>query len=361
MPRPGRPAAPGARPQAMPAWCNHGCAAPPCPVTTPTPDDDPTRALDGFAQRLRARAAPDAPPDLADLSARLRAAGGTEPGPATEAGGPAAANPPAMPSRRKQRWAMDDVEDVPVLDLPRPPAAAPAEPPPVRLPPVDLQAEALQAQALPTIQVPETNPPPPPDAQALQDTTRAAGAGVAAGWAEAERSATQPVWQPDAQALQLRPAPHPRLLTRWQAQAWRGAARRVSSARTALRNTPAGPVVEQHPAQHLVLLWPPQADGPPPGRWPQRVLLVPEDVSPAAMTPAQAALALLPPDALLWLDPASDVNDWALGAEIALHHLAGLPAETVEALRAFIAQEREAVFRQLNDGYSLALGAVHRR
>ena len=165
-------------------------------------------------------------------------------------------------------------------------------------------------------------------------------------------------WQPDAHALQLRRSADPRLLTHWQPGAWTGALRVVLPASTEFVSTAAGPVVETYPPQHLLLLWPPQTLGAPLlGRWPQQLCLsaVPADAA------DQALLALLPADALLWLQRPTntpDPIDWALAAETVLHHNAMLRPFQAQGLRDFIAAEREASFGHLNTSYLAAPGGA---
>ncbi|GCL62243.1 hypothetical protein [Pseudaquabacterium pictum] len=298
------------------------------------PDDDPTHALDDFVRRMRQPAgAPPAPPDLADLDLRLQ--------PDT----PAAARRGGV-LRSGQRWTADDVEDVPVVDLPRPPPPA-TDIPQVTLPPVDLQAEQLLAALQPEVDLPAVDAPPPPDADSLADTTRSARDFAASQWDLDDQAASEPVWQPDPAALQLRTASHPRLLPQWQPTAWVGAVRLVFDSATEFVQTASGPAVETYTAHRLLLLWPPQAGAGLPGRWPQQAQLL----AVPAREVGVAALALLPADATLWLMPASEGVDWALGAELVLHHLPTLRPYQLQRLRDFIAAEREADFARLNDRY----------
>ena len=112
-------------------------------------------------------------------------------------------------------------------------------------------------------------------------------------------------------------------------------------------------MVEHHPAQRLLLLWPPRGDAGPPARWPQRAWLLGgaslQDATDLQL--AQAALPLLPGDASLWLLRDQTEIDWALGAELVLHHTPTLPAFQVAGLRAFIDGERATAFVRINDGY----------
>ncbi len=296
-------------------------------------DDDPTHALDDFVRRMRAPAAP-APlaPDLSDITTSLR----PQASPARPRGGVL---------RSGQRWDADDVEDVPVVDLPRP--AADSGIPQVTLPPVDLRAEQTLAALQPEVDLPQVREAPPPDGAALEAATRGARDFAASQWDEDSLAAGQPVWQPDPVALQLRPAAHPRLPMQWQPQAWVGAVRQVFDSTTELVTTANGPAVETYPPHRLLLLWPPQGDAGPPGRWPQQAWLL---SGPVAQT-GPAALALLPDEAPLWLMPDAGEVDWALAAELVLHHTAALRPFQIEGLRAFIAAEREAVFARINAGY----------
>ncbi len=295
-------------------------------MTATDRDDDPTHALDGFVQRMRQPAGP-APlaPDLSDIGARLH----PRPDPPKPRGGVL---------RSGQRWDANDVDDVPVLELPR--------------------AQPVDA-GMPQVTLPPVQEMPAPDGTALQAATRHARDFAASQWDSDAQAATQPVWQPDPVALQLRPAVHPRLLVQWQPGAWVGALRQVLDSSTELRSSPQGPVVESFAPQRLLLLWPPRGDAGPPGRWPQQAWLL---TGPAAQT-GPAALALLPDEAPLWWMPETGDVDWALGAELVLHHTPGLRPFQVDGLRAFIAAEREAVFARINTGYHQPspAGAVCRR
>lgn len=274
-------------------------------------DDDPTHALDDFVRRMRPPA-PAPAPDLRDIGRSLHARAQ----PAAPRGGVL---------RSGERWSADEVEDVPVVELPR-------NPPP--------------ATTLPTIDLPAMQAPPPADEAALATALH----GVRMAAAAQEVIDDRPAWQPDPVALQLRPAVQPRLLTHWQPGAWACAVRRVCDGHTEVVSTPQGPVVESLAPQRLLLLWQPRADTGPPGRWPHSAWLLGADAEPATVD----ALALVPDDARVWpLADTADV-DWALGAELALHHTAGLRPFQIDGLRAFIASEREAVFARLNSGYRQA-------
>ena len=307
-------------------------------------DDDPTLALDDFVRRMRPANAPAAAaPDLSDLSARLH------PERSVTA---ARANGGVL--RSGQRWAADDVEDVPLVELPRLPPAR-RDRPELTLPSIDLRA-ALS----PEIELPVINTPPPPDLGRLDAATRQASDDVAAQWDSAALDAAQPVWQPAAQVLQLRPVQQPRLLAAWQPGAWTGALREVFDSTTEFVTNANGPTVETYPPHRLLLLWPPLSLAAPlPARWPQQVRL-------SAVTAGDAAAALLagvPGDAPLWLQTDPAAVDWALAAEIALHHEPALRPFQAAGLRAFLAAEREAVFGRLNADYHqpVAGGPVIRR
>lgn len=306
---------------------------------------DPTHALDDFLRRMRpapgSTQATGDPTDLSGLTARLhpeRAAQGHAQG--------TPSSPEARPRggtlRNGQTWDADDVTDVPVVELPR--VAPTAAPPDAGL--LDgIARAASQAAALAA----EASAGAAPELQQRVPLPGQPGPGQD--------------WQPDAQALQLRRATDPRLLSRWQPGAWIGAQRVVLAAATELLSTGGGaaadaPVVESYEAQRLLLLWaPPMPAAPRAGRWPQQVLLgaVPADQAGGAL------LAVLPPDTLLWLDPEPGHVDWALAAELALHHVPALRPFQIDGLRAFIEAEREATFARINDGYEAAPGGARAR
>lgn len=299
------------------------------PDDDPQRDRDPTHALDDFLQRMRPSVSAGGvddgdPTDLSALTARLHAGR-----PGTDAPAAPSAGPRGGTLRNGERWRADDVTDVPVVELPRVrPAATPARDDDAALQGIVQQASTAAARAARA------------SAQGAED------------------------WQPDPQTLQLRRAADPRVLARWQAGAWIGAQRQVLQASTEFVSVPGGgaaaaPVVENHEAQRLLVLWaPPSPARPHPGRWPRQVLLAPLPAEAAAdallaARPAEAA------DAPIWLDPDPAQVDWALAAEIALHHVPGLRPFQIEGLRAFIEAEREATFGRLNDGYAaLGGGAV---
>lgn len=306
-------------------------------MSTHPHDDDPTRALDDFVRRMRPGAAPPpAAPDLSGLQDRLhterpannaRAKGGT--------------------LRSGQTWDAGDVVDVPDVALPRVPPAR-THLPDVTLPPVDLAGEAALAAQPPEIALPEVAAPAPPDAQLLDDATRLASDNVHSQWGALDQANAEPAWQPNLQSLRLRRHANPRLLATWQAGAWTGAVRQVLQPTTEFITTPTGTAVESYPPHCLLLLWPPQRiDQPHLGRWPQQVLLSALPADPAA----DALLALVPGGAPLWINPVAQDVDWALAAEIVLHHQPALRPFQTNGLRAFIESEREASFARLNDDY----------
>ncbi len=299
-------------------------------------DDDPTHALDDFVRRMRQPATPPAPaPDLSDLRARLNASAA-----------PAPARPRGGVLRSGQRWDTGDVEDVPIIELPRP-QPQDTTIPQVTLPPVDLQAEQMLSALQPEVDLPDVQEAPPPNAETLEDATRGAREFAASQWDLDAQASNAPVWQPDPAALQLRPASHPRVLAHWQPDAWVGAVRLVFDSATEFITTTNGPAVQTFPPHRLLLLWPPQAAHGVVGRWPQQVQLITGAASQAGV----AALGLLPDEALLWLMPDTDDLDWVLGADIALHHMPALKPFQLQGLRAFIDAARAASFVRVNDRY----------
>lgn len=316
-------------------------------------DDDPTRALDDFVRRMRPAASPPAPgadlPDLSDLVARLH----------PERSGHAP-RPRGGTLRNGQTWDADDVEDVPVVEVPRVPAAR-DDLPQVTLPPVDLRAEGEQAALAPELTLPPVAAPPPADTAGIEAALREARDFAASQWDADEQANAAPDWQPDLQALQLRRASHPRVLTAWQPGAWTGAVRQVFDSTTEfIKSADGSPTVETYPPHRLLLLWPPQRlDAPLLGRWPQAVRLsaVPADAA------AETLLADLPAETLLWLHPGTHDVDWALAAEIVLHHEPALRPFQIDGLRQFIEAERAASFARLNADYQQTApgGVVSRR
>jgi hypothetical protein len=300
-------------------------------------DDDPTHALDDFVRRMRPTTTPDASaPDLSGLTARLHPERGVTP--ARAKGGVL---------RSGQRWDADDVEDVPVVEVPRVPPLR-HDIPELTLPTVDLQAEEQRAGVSPEIELPAVDSPPLPDQASLDAATRQASEVVASQWDTESLDAAQPAWQPDPRALQLRTAQHPRLLAQWQPGAWTGAVRQVFDSTTEFVTTANGTAVETYPPHRLLLLWPPLSLAAPlPSRWPQQVKL-----SAVTEREAPATLAdLVPGDALLWLQADPGAVDWALAAEIALHHAPALRPFQATGLRAFLEAEREATYARLNADY----------
>lgn len=153
-----------------------------------------------------------------------------------------------------------------------------------------------------------------------------------------------------------RAAADPRLLARWQPSAWTALARRVRGASAEVVQTPRGPLVENHAPQWLCALWPPQRlEVPLLGRWPELAAVVGAETAFGAL---HQLLAELPEDAQLW---AAELDtDWALLAELVLHHDAGLRPAHAQALRELVEAERTASFARLNDAY-VRQGHVARR
>jgi hypothetical protein len=140
-----------------------------------------------------------------------------------------------------------------------------------------------------------------------------------------------------------------RVLPKWQPLAWIALARRVRGASAEVVQAPGRPlVVENHAPQWLCALWPPQrVDAPLLSRWPDLAMLVSAETLFGAL---HQVLAELPPDAVLW--PAQLDVDWALLAELVLHHDAGLRPAQVQALRELAEAERRAALARINDGYA---------
>ena len=329
-------------------------------MTAERQDDDPTHALDDFVRRMRSSSAPPAgpEPDLNPQGAAL------QPGAGKPSGGSAAGS--GKP-RSGRRWHAGDVEDAVDISSLRQHTRPPVDPgrPDVNLPPVDLVAGTSQASVMPSIALPAVDTPQPTDLQALDSSMRRAGNDAAEQWQADAAAAAAPAWQPDAQSLQLRPATDPRLPARWASGAWVGALRQVLDSRTEFVSTAghAAPVVETYAPLLLLLLWPPQRNGQPlPDRWPQQVHLsaLPRDQS------VQALLSAVPDAAELWLMDQTEQVDWALAAEIALHHQTALRPFQIDGLREFIAAEREACFGRVNAAYAASTeaashGAIVRR
>jgi hypothetical protein len=304
--------------------------------------DDPTRALDDFVRRVRPGAPSQEPPDLSDLAHKI--APGAAPG---------AARPRGGRLRSGERWSADDVVDVPLVEV-RPPARTDTAPPEVELPSVQSPAAAPVAVELPSVDAPAA-----PDAEDLAasvaDATRSAAAQF-----EADAARARVEWQPDIDALLQRRAKNPRLLPARQPGCWIGAVREVMASTAEIVAAPGGPAVETYAPHRLLLAWAPQgASEAWPNRWPAQVRLsaVPREAA------ADVLLAQLPDDALLWVMPQTQDLDWALAAEIVLHHDPALRPFQLEALRAFVAAEREATFARLNADYQQAAAgsAVTRR
>jgi len=173
-------------------------------------------------------------------------------------------------------------------------------------------------------------------------------ASAAAVAAESGRAATLPV------LAEVQPLHNPRLLSRWAPGAWIGAFKPACEAATEFINTPQGPVVESYPAGTLLALWTPRAgdgsQGPLTSRWPDKALLAATAGSNARAAAGPAMLEVLPPDATVWIGEAD--ADWALVADLVMHHEPKLRRNQIEALRAFAEAERMASFERLNNGYA---------
>ena len=306
------------------------------------PDDDPTRALDDFVRRMRPSVPADAAPDLSDLLHKI-----------TPDAPPNAARARGGRLRSGERWSADDVVDVPLVELP-PVRRDDDTPPEVAMPPVDAPAAGPVA-----VELPPMDEPTLPDADGLEATVADASRAAAQQFvADAEGARVQ--WQPDIDALLLRRASNPRILSAWRPGAWIGAVREVFDSTTEFVHTAAGPVVETYPPHRLVAAWPPQGlNAPLLGRWPTQVRLA----AVARETAADLLLAQLPAGATLWVNPSAQDVDWALTAEIVLLHDPTLRPFQIKALRAFVDAEREASFARLNADYvqGTAGAAVSRR
>lgn len=364
-PQPDRIVAPGVDPATAPAGD---------PAVDPSlPPLDPTHALDDFVARLRQTPPPAAAPDLSDLDALLQRAAapfvgrqagmgsgggagvgedagageayglGAGLGARTGADGAAGAGSPA------DDWNPSDS----LLGGAPSRGRSPASPPPRggKLRSGERwRAEDVEDVDVPELRWPEVPPPATVDAAQLDASTAQLSALAARQFADEALAAAQPTPQPDLQALHTAPpAPSPRLLRHWQAGAWIGAARQVLDAHTEISTSAQGPVVQAHAPLRLLALWaPPDPQSPAARRWPQRLALravAPEDLH-------AELLALTPDPAPLWPDPAGDELDWALLAELALHHQAGeLRPLQIDGLRRFITAQREASFARLNNAY----------
>lgn len=262
------------------------------------PEFDPTRMLDGW------KPVTDAPRPELDLSGLLAGLRGEAQG-----GREARLDPERVARLKKRGFEMNDVEDVEV--------------PEIRLPPVEA--------------------PAPVDAQGLDEALRAASQLAQQEGPAADLSLDLP-------AASLPAPPDARLLSRWQPGAWVGVRRRVLGSSTELLTTPDGPLVESLAPQWLLAVWPPQGlDRPLLGRWPEQALLCAAQDAEAAAAPL---LQALPEQAPLWI---SELEvDWALLADLVLHHDAALKPFQVKALRALAEAERLAAFERLNSAYEPA-------
>ena len=184
------------------------------------------------------------------------------------------------------------------------------------------------------------------------------------GAVRAAAAAARPVDRGALPALAERRRPRDRrLLTGWAPGAWVGAHRRVCDAVTEFGSSPRGPVVETYAPQALLALWAPRkgSDGPMPGRWPSQVFMGDTANADPVGAAAEVLLPLLPKGAMLWL--CDEAIDWALVADLVLHHEPALRPFQVKALRGFAEAERRGDFERVNDGYfQPAPGRpVHRR
>ena len=161
----------------------------------------------------------------------------------------------------------------------------------------------------------------------------------------------------DGWALPVRGGLHgrrdPRVLAKWAPGAWLGAFKPVCEATAEFIASPHGPVVETYPPQMLLALWAPKAgaidDGLLVSRWPDKALLSAVPGADTESAAGSAAREHLPPDATVWLGEGD--TDWALVAELVLHHEPALRPYQLKALRGFADAERQAVFERLNNGY----------
>ena len=143
-----------------------------------------------------------------------------------------------------------------------------------------------------------------------------------------------------------------RLLAVWAPGAWVGAQKQICEAVAEFGSSPRGPVVETYAPQALLALWAPRtgSDSPMPGRWPTQVLIGDTASADPVGAAAEALLPLLPPGALLWL--CDEAIDWALLADLVLHHEPALRPFQMKALRSFAEAERRGDFERVNDGYT---------
>lgn len=298
---------------------------------------DPVHALDGWRPPV------PAPLDL-ELKPLLRTAG-------------------TGPDGSKKAWLkargypMSDVEDVELPEVPSTFAVLEAavvvvapEPPPA---PESAQSiEPFEAKGLDDLELPDLSLPevtelpdldfraPPPQAPDPH-------------WHLEGLDLPEVAPPPDAAP---RPPPDPRLLARWQPQAWTALARRVRGASTEVMQTPQGPKVEAMAPQWLCALWPPQpADAPLLGCWPELTALVDAETAFGAL---HQLLTELPPEARLW--PADLDTDWALIADLVLRQDSRLRPAQAQALRELARAERGASRARVHDGYA-PQGRVTRR
>jgi hypothetical protein len=147
-------------------------------------------------------------------------------------------------------------------------------------------------------------------------------------------------------------ARHPRLLVNWAPGAWIGAYKQVSAAVSDIGGSRHGPVVDIRPPQALYGLWGPRlgSDRPMTGRWPSKVLVGDSASTDPVGVAAATLLPLLPEGACLWL--CDDAIDWALLAELVLHHEPALKPLQIGTLRSFAEGERRQDFQRVNDAYA---------
>jgi hypothetical protein len=262
--------------------------------------DDPTRALDGFAAALRAAAPKNDPTTLLDRWSVHGPAPATPPGP-SDGDRPDRAPRPAS-GRPSVRLTLLDVTDVEVVDTPAPTAAV---------------VEAADWQP--------------------------------GSFAEVARpKAIDGDWQPGRLVEQ---APRVAGVTeQWKPGVWIGAVRRVCGPLAEFVQSPNGPVVETFPPHVLVALWPPQTlSAPFLGRWPLHAALHAVEADQVGVTLMQQ----VPAGGQLWLVPPAQelAIDWALLADLVLHHDAGLRDFQIRELRSFLQAQRDAGYAHLNDAY----------
>jgi len=260
-------------------------------------------------------------------------------------------------------------EDVQVLEAPQVQAAPPASTEKVEQPEVPPSAELEPKQPAAAVEAPRLDfhavPPPmafevpvldfhlgpPPE---VPDPRRVIEALELHVEPPAPVAADAPLL--DIAALNPHVEADPRLLARWQPQAWMALARQVADASTEVLQSPAGLQVKNHAPQWLCAAWPPQQpDAPWLGRWPELATLVEADTRDQAL---QALLGELPAEANLWA--AEQAPDWGLVAELVLQQDVGLRPTQARVLRELVETERSASQARLSSGYQ-PNGRVARR